>query len=126
MDEIRKNPRFWAGKYWRGHSISDTLKEVVEPDTVDVSSIQMHDTLSPFVWDSNDKIKSDIRKILLLNAKRFIEFCDAEKLKFSDIILTGSLANYNYNENSDLDVHVILDFNQISENKVWNLLILPE
>ena len=55
-------------------------------------------------------------KALLKNAKRFIEFCNAESLKFSDIILTGSMANYNYNENSDLDIHVVLDFDQISEN----------
>jgi len=26
------------------------------------------------------------------------------------------MANYNYNENSDLDVHIVLDFSQISEN----------
>jgi len=117
MDEIKKTPRFWSGKYWRKHNVSDTLKEVVEPDTVDVSSIQMHDTLNPIIWESDDKIKSEIRKSLLLNAKRFIEFCDADNLKFKDVILTGSLANFNYNENSDLDVHIILDFNQISENK---------
>ena len=117
MDEVKKNPRFWSGKYWRRNNISDVLKEVVEPDTVDVSSIQMHDTLNPFIWESDEKIKSDIRKILLLNAKRFIEFCGAEDLKFKDIILTGSIANYNYNENSDIDIHTILNFNQISENK---------
>ena len=117
MEEVKKNPRFWAGKYWRGHNISDTLKEVVEPDTVDVSSIQMHDELNPLIWESEDKIKPAVRETLLLNAKRFIEFCDAENLEFQDIILTGSMANYNYNENSDLDVHVVLDFSQISENK---------
>jgi len=117
MNEVKKNPRFWSGKYWRGHSISDTLKEIVEPDIVDVSSIQTHDILNSLVWESNEKIKIDIRKTLLMNAKRFIEFCDAENLTFDDIILTGSMANYNYNENSDMDVHVILDFNQISENK---------
>jgi len=117
MNEVKKNPRFWSGKYWRGHDISETLKEVVEPDNVDVSAIQMHDILNPLIWESDEKIKSDVRKTLLMNAKRFIEFCDAENLKFNDIILTGSMANYNYNENSDLDVHVILDFNQISENK---------
>jgi len=117
MDEVRKTPRFWSSRYWRGHNISDTLKEVVEPDNVDVSSIQMHDTLSPLVWDSNEKMKSDVRKTLLMNAQRFIEFCDAENLKFNDVMLTGSMANYNYNENSDLDVHVVLDFKQISENK---------
>jgi len=117
MDEVRKAPRFWSSKYWRGHNISDSLKEVVEPDEVDVSSIQMHDTLCPMIWESDEKMKPEVRKTLLMNAQRFIEFCDAENLKFNDIMLTGSMANYNYNESSDLDVHVVLDFNQISENK---------
>lgn len=117
MDEVKKTPRFWSGKYWRNHDVSEVLKEVVEPDNVDVSSIQMHDTLNPLIWESDEEIKVDIRKTLLMNAKRFIEFCDADNLKFNDIILTGSIANYNYNENSDMDVHVILDFKQISANK---------
>jgi|JFJP01.1.fsa_nt_gi predicted nucleotidyltransferase len=117
MEENKKNPRSWSNRYWRRHNISDTLKEVVEPDNVDVSSIQTHDTLSPLIWESDEKLKNEVRKSLLMNAKRFIEFCDAENLKFNDIILTGSMANYNYNENSDLDIHVVLDFNQISENK---------
>ena len=111
-----KTPRYWSGKYWRGHNISDVLKEVVEPDNVDVSSIQMHDTLCPILWDE-DVLKPDVRKTLMLNAKRFIEFCDAENLKFNDVIFTGSMANFNYNENSDIDIHVIMDFKQISENK---------
>jgi len=117
MDEVKKNPRFWSGKYWRGHDISETLKEVIEPDNVDVSSIQMHDTLNPLIWESDENIKPDVRKTLLKNAKRFIEFCDIDELTFKDVILTGSMANYNYNENSDLDIHILLDFNQISENK---------
>jgi predicted nucleotidyltransferase len=118
IEEVKdkKNPRFWSGKYWRKHNISDTLKEVVEPDAVDVSSIQMHDTLCPLIWD-DETMKPDVRKTLLMNAKRFIEFSDIEGLKFDDIMLTGSMANFNYNENSDLDVHVILDFSQVSENK---------
>jgi predicted nucleotidyltransferase len=114
--EVNKNPRSWSSRYWKKHNISDVLKEVVEPDTVDVSTIQMHDTLSPLIWD-DEKLKPDVRKTLLMNAKRFIEFSDAENLKFNDIMLTGSIANYNYNENSDLDVHIVLDYDQISENK---------
>jgi predicted nucleotidyltransferase len=77
----------------------------------------MNDTLNPLIWETDDKIKPEVRKVLLQNAKRFIEFSDVENLKFNDIILTGSLANYNYNDNSDLDVHIVLDFSQISENK---------
>lgn len=107
-----KKPQFWLN-----NDVSDVLREIIEPDDVDVSSIQMHDTLSPLIWDDNNQLKPDIRKTLLMNAKRFIEFADVEKLKFDDIILVGSMTNYNYNENSDLDVHIILDFNQISNNE---------
>jgi predicted nucleotidyltransferase len=111
----KTTPRYWSCKFWSKNNVNDLLKEVIEPDNVDVSTIQMHDELNPLIWDG-DKLKPDVRKALLKNAKRFIEFCGAEGLKFSDIILTGSMANYNYNENSDLDVHIVLDFDQISEN----------
>lgn len=94
---------------------SDLLKEIIEPEGVDVKSIQYHDELCPLIWN-DDEMKEDVRKILLLNAKRFIEFSGLEDIKFKDVILTGSMANYNYNENSDLDVHIVFDFSQISEN----------
>ena len=111
------NPRRWSSKYWKQNNISDVLKEVIEPEAVDVSTIKMNDTLCPMIWESDEKLKPEVRKILLKNAARFIEFCDAEKLNFNDIIFTGSMANYNYTEESDLDVHTVLDFNQISENR---------
>lgn len=116
-DKNKKTPRHWSSRYWSKNHISDILKEVIEPDAVDVTSIRMNDTLNPLIWDANDNMKSDVRKALLLNAKRFIEFSDVENLKYKDVILTGSMANFNYNENSDLDVHIVMNFNQISENK---------
>jgi predicted nucleotidyltransferase len=115
--EINNNPRKWSSKYWKKNNISDVLKEVIEPQAVDVSTIKMNDTLNPLIWEADETLKPDIRNVLLKNAKRFIEFSDVENLKFNDIVFTGSLANFNYNENSDLDVHVILDFTQISENR---------
>jgi len=116
MEFNNDNPRKWSSRFWKKHNVSDVLKEVIEPDAVDVSSIKFNDTLSPLIWETDEKLKSDVRNILLKNAKRFIEFSDVENLKFNDIMLTGSMANYNYNEYSDLDVHIIMDFNQISEN----------
>lgn len=111
-----KNPRAWSGRFWKKNNISDILKEVVEPDEVDVTSLKMNNTLSPLIWDG-DVLKPEVRKTLLMNAKRFIEFAGVEDLKYNDIVLTGSMANYNYNEDSDLDVHIVMDFNQISQNK---------
>jgi predicted nucleotidyltransferase len=117
MSKDKKTPRHWSSRYWSKHHISDILKEVIEPDAVDVSSIRMNDTLNPLIWDANDKMKTDVRKVLLQNAKRFIEFSDVENLKYADVILTGSMANFNYNDVSDLDIHIVMDFGQISENK---------
>ena len=97
--------------------MTNLIKEIIEPSEVDVSSIVMNDELSPLLWDENQILRPEIRKTLLVNAKRFIEFSDIEIYKFSDIILTGSLANYNYGDNSDIDIHIILDFSQISDNK---------
>jgi len=102
---------------WSNKIVSDILKEIIEPDAVDVTSIQFHDELNPLIWDEDEKMKDDVRKVLLKNAKRFIEFSDLQKLKFEDIILTGSMANYNYNDDSDLDIHVVMDYSQISENE---------
>lgn len=108
---------YWSCKFWSNKKVSELLKEIIEPEGVDVSSIQYHDELNPIMWDENGKLKDEIRRILLKNAKRFLEFSDLENIKFNDIILTGSMANYNYNENSDIDLHIVLKYDQISDNR---------
>ena len=113
---MKKNPRSWSAPFWEKAHIGDVLKEVIEPEGVDVTSIKFNNDLHPLIWEKG-QMKEDVRKKLLLNAKRFVEFADLENVKFKDIILTGSMANYNYNDGSDLDVHVLLDFDQISENE---------
>lgn len=94
-------------------NISNMLSEIIDTNDIGVDSIILNDELNPLFWEG-DVLKKDVRKALLLNAKRFIEFCDLDKYKFNDIVLTGSIANYNYNENSDVDIHIILNFDQIN------------
>lgn len=67
-------------------------------------------------WNDDDKIKENIRKKLLQVAYDF--YNDFElNAEIIDIILTGSLANYNWTNKSDLDVHIIIDYSKIDENK---------
>ena len=85
-----------------------------------IKSFIVKDTLNPKVWDSpNDvkkaKMKPEIKKGLLDIAKEFIEFLD-EDVFIEDIILTGSLSNYNWSEYSDFDLHIIIDLNQFVRN----------
>ncbi|MCF8340172.1 MAG: nucleotidyltransferase domain-containing protein [Chitinophagaceae bacterium] len=81
-----------------------------------LKSFIVKDTLNPKVWDYPDnikkaKIKPEIKKALLNIAKEFIEFLD-EEMFIEDIILTGSLSNYNWSEYSDFDLHIIIDLEQ--------------
>lgn len=112
----KQEPRTWTCKFWHDNSISDVLNEIVEPDSIEVDQLAMKDELCSDVWDG-DKLKQDVRNTLLKNAIEFIKFCKIESLTYKDVILTGSLANFNYTEHSDLDVHVLLDFNKISGDK---------
>lgn len=93
----------------------DLIKEVVRPEEIELGSIKQHESLSPLIWEG-ENMKKDIRATLLKNAKAFIVYAGIENVRFNDIVITGSMANYNYSKNSDIDVHIILDFNQISEN----------
>ena len=60
-----------------------------------------------------------IRKKLVKIAEEFYSKFDdvVGKAPIVDIQLTGSLANYNYTGYSDLDVHVLVDFNKIDAPK---------
>jgi len=73
-----------------------------------------NDTLNKKFW-TNDQFDSEVREKLLQIAKEFYNNLNLT-VPVIDIQLTGSLANYNYTEYSDLDVHIIIDFTEINQN----------
>lgn len=93
------------------------IQENITKDSVDLSGFTPKDTLNPRLWDENLHLDSAARKALLQIAYDFME--SAELDIFSDIIMTGSLANYNWNdEYSDVDLHIVSDFKMVSDDPV--------
>jgi len=92
-------------------------------------SIAYHDTLNQDVW-SGSELRVDVRYKLLEIAKRFIEYLEVPKFKLVDVILRGSLVNYNYTQYSDFDLHIVTDFSTLdcditeafylAKKKIWN------
>lgn len=61
-------------------------------------------------------MKEDIRLCLIEIADKFIEFLGYD-IFIQDITMTGSLSNYNWSEFSDIDLHIMYDFNESGPEK---------
>lgn len=77
----------------------------------------MQAELNPKIWNEDLTINPDVRKNLLIIAKDFIEFVKIKNLKISDIIITGSIANYNWHSKSDIDLHIIVDLSNFERHE---------
>jgi hypothetical protein len=79
-----------------------------------INSFTIRNSLNPKVWESSSKdmkMNSKVRKTLLKISEEFIDYL-GDDVFVEDVILTGSLSNYNWSEYSDFDLHVLVDFNQ--------------
>jgi len=86
-----------------------------------LKSFELQKDLNPKIWRKSSNgsyvLNSKIREKLLEIAYEFIESLKVDVI-VSDVHLTGSLANYNWSEYSDFDLHIITDFNQFPKNKL--------
>jgi hypothetical protein len=104
-----------------GRSLVDELSEDRDQDEKIVKSFYSKDTLSPDIFDKSGKMIESVRDKLLSVADNFIEFLGVNFF-IHDVVLTGSLANYNWSEFSDIDLHVIIDY----EDSGHNMSLLKE
>lgn len=87
-------------------------KKTTPVDMSDIrQSVAFHTQLNHKLWDKS-VIRKDVRVALLEVAHQFIEFVNDENLVIKDVIFTGSNAGFNYTKYSDLDVHIIVDFDK--------------
>jgi len=87
------------------------------PEDVDLSSFELKDELNKKFW-IDGKLNRSVRVDLLKITRDFLENLEIEGISIEDIIFTGSLANYNWNEDySDIDLHIVLDFKTIGDDE---------
>lgn len=85
-------------------------------EEVDAETFEKHPELEPNVFRGG-VMKPKIRKRLLEIAEDFLSGLPALRgIKPVDIRLTGSLANYNWSKYSDIDLHIIMDFDEFGDD----------
>lgn len=120
--------RKWTECLRQGNNI---LNESVSLEDLDLTSFEVQDELNPDFW-KNKRLDSRVRLKLLDIADDFTDFLNVDWVQPEDITMTGSLANYNWSDYSDIDLHIIIDFKKVdsrtkfvaeyfkSKKELWN------
>ena len=81
-------------------------------------NIEYHPALKAGIWDENKQLVPEVNLRLLEIAQAFIGYLDIPDFKVIDVILTGSMANYNYTRYSDFDLHVVTDYDDLEADNI--------
>ena len=71
-------------------------------------ALEKHNNLNPLIWNDDNTLKSEVYDKLVEIYEEFIRFIDIP-LNIVDVEVVGSNASYNYNDNSDIDLHIIVN-----------------
>ena len=94
------------------------------------SNVAYHNELNPKAWEGGH-LRPEVRDRLLQIAMIFIDYLDISNFDALDIVLTGSIANYNYTKFSDFDLHVVTRYSDLrcddiaaafyrAKKEIWN------
>jgi predicted nucleotidyltransferase len=84
-----------------------------------LNSFSIKETLNPKVWENPDNPKKatmipKVKKALERIAEEFVDYL-GDNVFVEDVVLTGSLSNFNWSEFSDFDLHIIVDMDEYGD-----------
>lgn len=88
-----------------------------------LEAFEKHDVLNPKIWDENNEMLPEVSKKI----NEIVDyFMDSLSIKMSpiDVHIVGSNASYNYTDKSDLDVHVVVNFESVDAPKEIVMVLL--
>tara|TARA_R110002020_G_scaffold124200_8_gene281168 strand:- start:4445 stop:5308 length:864 start_codon:yes stop_codon:yes gene_type:complete len=108
-------------KRWKEHLKKESLFEYKnifdphEPDPISITTFDVHDHLESKIWSPNQRLNPSVKQKLLRIVGDFMEDVELD-IEIVDIIITGSIANYNWTKFSDIDVHVIINLRDLDHD----------
>jgi len=84
-------------------------------------AVKFHTELNPALWEGM-KMRPEVREALLRIAQDFQEFMGINDIALKDITVSGSNAAYSYTPHSDIDLHLIVDLDQLNPDDVYREL----
>ena len=93
----------------------EEIYDSISPAQINLKSFETKETLNPKLWNKNGELDPKIRKRLLTIGMDFYDSLNISTMP-KDIILVGSNAGYNWSKYSDIDLHILMDFDEINHD----------
>ena len=94
----------------------DTINQLKEILGIKENHRIYNSILNPAIWATDDAIKPDVLNTLLKVANTF--YNDTElAVPLENIYFLGSTAGYNWTPTSDIDLHLVIDFDKIGDDE---------
>ena len=84
-------------------------------DENDLMAFDVQPDLNQQIWDGDRAVRPGVKAAIMDIVDEFLEGLDLEA-EIKDVIITGSIANYNWSKFSDIDVHILVDFAEVNDN----------
>jgi len=81
---------------------------------LELARLKPRPNLYPKFWQNN-RLNTIVARKLMKIADEIINSMEID-VDIDDIIITGSIASYNWHDLSDIDLHILFDFTKIDEN----------
>ena len=90
------------------------------------TTVEFHNTLNPIIWTSDNQLKPNIRCKLEEIVEEFINYIDLN-IRVVDAHIVGSNASYNYSPYSDLDLHIVINYDEFdAASEIVDMLMWAE
>lgn len=91
-------------------------KEEIKKNLLSKDHFKQHDALSRDIWETPEQVKLKVKLKLKRIANAFLRDHNINPDAVEDIYFTGSLAGYNYHPDSDIDLHIVVDFSKVNQD----------
>jgi len=84
-------------------------------------AVKFHTELNPLLWQ-HSKLRPEVKRQLKKIADDFLEELGISGLDVADLTVSGSNAAYSYTPHSDIDLHILIDMEELNNDEIYREL----
>jgi len=113
---VKDDPDWKSAPPGAAGGLEEDVLITIGSETDDLMAFDVQPSLNQKIWDGDEGVRVGVKGALMDIVEEFMEGLDMD-IPLKDVVVTGSLANYNWSKFSDIDIHLLVDFADVNDNR---------